>query len=168
MAQDPEPKRVQPAEFIIPVVAILFTLYYVWSVREGPFEAKFSSYFVGTALLLTCSIFVVTRLLSVWRHGVAEVEPESKAPWRLHATRVALAILTIGYVLVIEGGLGFTLSNFIFLTCAINLLTGLSHPLRATGVAAALALAGYLLFIVAFETRFPEGPVERALATLFS
>jgi hypothetical protein len=37
----------------------------------------------------------------------------------------------------------------------------------ALGVAAGLALGGYLLFVVAFQTRFPAGPVEWLLGSVF-
>jgi hypothetical protein len=86
----------------------------------------------------------------------------------VNAIRLALLVLTLGYILMIDYGAGFTLSNFIFLTCGILLLSGFRQPLRALGVAATLSLCGYLLFIVAFNTRFPEGPIERVLEQLFS
>ena len=35
------------------------------------------------------------------------------------------------------------------------------------GLAATLSLGGWLLFVVAFETRFPEGPFELAAKGLF-
>jgi hypothetical protein len=40
------------------------------------------------------------------------------------------------------------------------------RPVFILGVAAALALGGYLLFIVAFDTRFPAGPLESLLGAV--
>ncbi len=40
------------------------------------------------------------------------------------------------------------------------------RPALILGLAAALSLGGWLLFIVAFHTRFPMGPVEHLLAAL--
>lgn len=160
--------RAPLADVIIPLAAIAFTVYYIWSVNKGPWEAKFSAYLVGIPLLIASAIFL---LITLWRHlkkhlpAAAAQRPDS---FKVNAMRLALLALTLGYLLMIDYGVGFTLSNFIFLTCAIVLLTDMSHLFRATAVAATLSILGYLLFIVAFDARFPEGPVERALAGLFS
>ena len=155
------------AELIIPLAAIVFTVYYIWSVSGGPWEAKFSAYFIGASLLIASGIFLLNRL---WRY-VKHHAPQSQdqiALSKVNATRLALFAFTLGYILMINYDVGFTLSNFIFLTCSILLLSGLRQPLRAVSVAATLSICGYLLFIVAFDTRFPEGPIERALEGLFS
>ena len=39
--------------------------------------------------------------------------------------------------------------------------------MAAVAASAALSISGYLLFIVAFETRFPFSPFETALEALF-
>ncbi|MCP5155866.1 MAG: tripartite tricarboxylate transporter TctB family protein [Ectothiorhodospiraceae bacterium] len=157
-------------EFIIPVAAIAFTAYYIWSVRDGPWEAKFSAYLVGTGLIISSAIFLLTR---IWRLATTHREPgggETRwwPPRPVTLRRLALLVLTLGYILAIDYGAGFTLSNFAFLTCGIILLSGVEHWLRAAGVAAALSLGGYLLFIVAFHTRFPEGPFEQFMSRLLS
>jgi hypothetical protein len=66
-------------------------------------------------------------------------------------------------VAVIEW-LGFTLTTFLFLAAGMLLLNDGRRPGFIVGLAAALAIGGYLLFIVAFQTRFPEGPLEQLLA----
>jgi hypothetical protein len=164
--------RVVMAELIIPLAAIVFTVYYIWSVSAGPWEAKFSAYLIGIPLLITSAIFVLIRLWRLLQHHPSAARPlpaeGSATSLRVNAIRLALLVLTLGYILMIDYGAGFTLSNFIFLTCGILLLSGFRQPLRALGVAATLSLCGYLLFIVAFNTRFPEGPIERVLEQLFS
>ena len=73
--------------------------------------------------------------------------------------RLILLGLTIGYIVLVEWG-GFTLTTFAFLWFAMVLLGDGRNKLFAAIISAAMALGGYLLFIVAFETRFPEGPFE--------
>jgi hypothetical protein len=75
-------------------------------------------------------------------------------------------LLAIGYVAVIAW-LGFTLTTFAFLSAAMLTLNDGRRPGFVLGLAAALALGGYLLFIVAFQTRFPVGPFERLMGALF-
>jgi hypothetical protein len=74
-------------------------------------------------------------------------------------------LLAIGYVAVIAW-LGFTLTTFAFLSAAMLTLNDGRRPGFVLGLAAALALGGYLLFIVAFQTRFPVGPFERLMGAL--
>lgn len=154
-------------ELIIPIIAIAFTCYYIFSVREGPFEAKFSAYIVGTGLLVTSSILILNRSWKLLRGQLPELKAGSEVPMFITVKRLALLALTLAYLLMIDYGMGFTLSNFIFLTCGFLLLRGLQKPALAIGIASTLSIAGYFLFIVAFDTRFPEGPVERALHGVF-
>jgi hypothetical protein len=154
------------AELIIPVAAIAFTAYYIWSVRDGPWEAKFSAYFIGIALIVVCTVFLSLRLLAFASHRAKAPVPRLGFRREVVIKRVLLLALTFGYIILLDRGGGFTLSNFIFLTGGILLLSGGDRPVRAIGLAAALALSGYLVFIVAFETRFPEGPFEEAMERL--
>ena len=82
------------------------------------------------------------------------VEPRSFLPKRL-----ALVALTIAYVYLIQWG-GFTLTSLAFLSLAMLLLSGGRNKRLIFVLSTVLALTGYLLFILAFETRFPEGPFE--------
>jgi hypothetical protein len=46
------------------------------------------------------------------------------------------------------------------------LLGARARPAVTIGIAAGIALAGYLLFILAFDTRFPRGPFEELMRGL--
>ena len=81
-------------------------------------------------------------------------------------TRLYLLGLTVGYIVVINW-LGFTITTFLFLFLAMALLGQGKRVKLSLSLAAALSISGYLLFIVAFETRFPFGPFETALEALF-
>ncbi len=50
---------------------------------------------------------------------------------------------------------------------AMLLLSGGKKKGLAFSIAGILALGGYLLFIVAFKTRFPAGPFEQLMERLF-
>ena len=70
-----------------------------------------------------------------------------------------------GYVVLIEWG-GFTLTTFAFLASAMLLLAGGRKAHLILPLAAAIALIGYGLFMVAFETRFPRGPFEQLMSAV--
>jgi hypothetical protein len=80
-------------------------------------------------------------------------------------TRLFLLALAIGYIVVISW-LGFTITTFLFLFMAMALLNKGERMKLSLIVAAALSVSGYLLFIVAFKTRFPFGPFENLLEPL--
>jgi hypothetical protein len=75
-------------------------------------------------------------------------------------------VLTILYIYVIQWG-GFTLTTFGFLFLSIAILNR-GRRLGLVGlVSFVMVIAGYLLFIVAFDTRFPHGPFEILMQKVF-
>jgi len=56
--------------------------------------------------------------------------------------------------------LGFTITTFLFLSIAMLILNDWRKKRFIILLSAVLSLGGYLLFIVAFKTRFPAGPFE--------
>ena len=74
-------------------------------------------------------------------------------------TRLALLAITTAYLVLIEWG-GFTLTTFAFLLAAMLLLNRARRAGFILGLSLAVSLAGYLIFILAFDTRFPRGPFE--------
>ena len=162
---DPPPNSEKPekqaigGDLVIPVAGLLFTLYYFSTIINSPWTAQVSAFLIGAILILLIVIFFVKSALAV-RAGEADlrldhlVEPRSFLPKRL-----ILLALTIAYVYLIQWG-GFTLTSFAFLSLAMLLLSGGRNKRLIFVLSAVLALTGYLLFILAFETRFPEGPFE--------
>jgi hypothetical protein len=158
-------RRAIGGDLIIPIAALAFTLYYFSSIIDSPWEAQVNALFVGSILIVLVAIQLVRmgRMLFSGEAGLGLgplIRPRAILPKRL-----ALLALTIGYVVVIEW-LGFTLTTFLFLASAMALLNDGRRPALILGLAAALSLGGWLLFIVAFHTRFPMGPVEHLLAAL--
>jgi len=77
---------------------------------------------------------------------------------------VLLLVLTIAYIALIEWS-GFTLTTLVYLFLAMLLLG--ADRMRALWVSLAYAIGGYLLFIAAFDTRFPAGPFESLMKGIF-
>ena len=152
-------KRALGAELVIPVAALLFTIYYFWTILESPWTAQASAFFIGTILIVLVLIFI--GLTFRW---VANGEGD----WSFHTLfephnyvrlRLALFALTVGYIAVISF-LGFTITTFLFLLLAMLLLNRGRRVKLSLSLAAVLSIGGYLLFVVAFDTNFPEGPFE--------
>ncbi len=164
-AKKPERKSIG-GELILPIGAFIFTLYYFYTIIDVPRIAQVSAFFVGTILIFLLMILAV-RIGKEVKAGTADlrlgrlVEPRSFIP-----TRLALLGLTLGFIFFIEW-LGFTIIVFLFLVLAMLLLSKGRNKGMIFSVAAVLAIGGYLLFIVAFSTRFPAGPFEQLMEKLF-
>ncbi len=150
-------------ELLLPVAAILFSIYYFTTITDVPFSAQVSALFVGSVLIFLCVVFFIRTWLTV-RRGEATlgigslIEPVSYIP-----TRLAMLALTIGFVFLVQW-LGFTLTTFLFLSLTMLLLNRGRRKGFTIGLAAILSVSGWLLFVYAFETRFPVGPFEMLMA----
>ena len=152
-------------ELILPVAALVFTLYYFSTIYDSPWTAQVAAFFVGAILLLLIVIFIGRVAVSVGR-GEADLGMKSiLEPLSFLPVRAGLIGLTILYTIAIDWG-GFTLTSFVFMTAATLMLNRGRHWKRSAAFAACVSLAGYLLFIVAFEIRFPKGPFEYLVEAL--
>ena len=112
------------------------------------------------------AIFVVKTLGSL-RAGEARWGwGRLAAPASFLPKRLALFGLTVAYIVFLPWG-GYTITGFVYLYAAMVLLGGTKVRWKALWVALAFTLGGYLLFVVAFQTRFPEGPFEHLMKGLF-
>jgi hypothetical protein len=163
MDQETRPKRPEKkhigGDLVIPVAALLFTLYYFSTIIDSPWTAQVSAFFIGTVLILLVATFLVTSIPAL-RRGEADLRMDTLlAPRAFVPKRLALLALTLGFIVVVQWG-GFTLTTFVFTTLAMLLLSEGRKWRLILMLCAGLALGGYLLFILAFETRFPAGPFE--------
>lgn len=169
MAQDERTgggRKAVGGELIIPVAGLIFTLYYFSTIIDSPWEAQVAAFFVGFILAGLILIFLAKTGLMLAR-GSARLDFRPLiTPAGINLKRLVLFGLTLGFILVIPY-LGFTLTTFVFLFSAMLLLQQPKRPWLAAGLAAGLSLAGYLLFIVAFDTRFPRGPFEELMRGIF-
>ena len=163
--QKPAPRAIG-GELIIPVAALLFTIYYFTTIIDVPWSAQVSAFFIGTILILLIIIFTIRTVLALRRSEVSLRLGEILEPVSFIPRRIALAALTIGYSVFI-GWAGFTLTTFVFLALAMLVLNEGRRKGLIFTMAAVFAIGGWLLFIVAFETRFPAGPFELLMKGMF-
>lgn len=159
-------RRAIGGDLIIPVAAFAFTVYYFTTIVDVPWSAQVSAFFIGSILILLIIVFFIRTVLALRRGEVSLrlgqlLEPVSYIP-----KRIALVALTIGYIVFIHWG-GFTLTTFVFLALAMLFLNEGRRKGLILTLSAAFAIGGWLLFIVAFETRFPAGPFEQFMKGLF-
>ena len=147
------------AELIIPVSGSLFAIYYFTTIWDSPWTAQVSAFFVGSILML-CSAITVLRVIGKVRRGEAALNFTSLIEPRDYIVkRLILLGLVLTYVVIIPWT-GFTLTTFVFLICAMALLNDRKRLGLIVGISAIMAIGGWLLFVVAFEVRFPAGPFE--------
>lgn len=171
MSVEPSPdgpgKKSLGPDLIIPVGAVLFTLYYFSTIIDSPWTAQVSAFFVGAILLLLCAAFLVGTGLRVAR-GEADLRMDGLvAPRSVALRRLALFVLTLSYIFLIDW-LGFTITTFLFILLGMTLLSGWQRARKRLilALSAVLSVGGYLLFVVAFQRRFPEGPFEQLFKAL--
>ncbi len=156
--ETPEKKHVG-GELLIPAAGILFTIYYFSTIIDSPWTAQVSAFFVGSILTLLVIIFLIKTFFDV-RKGKSDLGlGKLIAPHALINKRVVLLALTIGYIVVVQYA-GFTITTFAFMALSMMLLTGGRNKTFITLMSAGIAIGGWALFILAFNTRFPKGPFE--------
>lgn len=154
-------------ELIIPIASVIFTVYYFVTILDVPWTAQVSAFFVGTILIALVLAFFIRVGVEI-RRGDASlrvgrlIEPVSFVP-----KRILLLGLIIGYILFMSWGLGFIITTFLFLLLSMSLLSGGRKRTTILCLSAVLSIGGWLLFVVAFNTRFPEGPFEHFMKGLF-
>ncbi len=151
-------------DWVIPVIALAFATYYLFSIRDLVWEAKIAAVFVAAMLYLLIGVFALKTVFGL-RRGTLKIDfsPlwENGPLFRLRALLFGLAMLSVALL----PWIGFTLSTFGFLLSAFLWLEKM--PLKTALITAgALALAGYILFIAILRTAFPPGPFELAVHAL--
>lgn len=155
-------KRQIGGELVIPVLAIVFTLYFFSTIWNSPWTAQVSAFLVGGILLLVCAIFI-TRAVLMLRSGEGNLGFANIFSMDdLYTGRIGLFLTTLGYCVFIDR-LGFTLTTFLFLGLSMLLLSKGKNAGFITLVAALMSLSGWAVFIWAFDTRFPRGLFETTM-----
>jgi hypothetical protein len=154
------------AELLIPIAALFFTFYYFWTIWNSPWTAQVSAFFIGAILIVLVIIFFLKISVALYRKEADLGIGGLLAPSSLLPVRIGLFLTTLGYVVLVKWG-GFTLTTWAFLFGAMLILSRGRRKRLIFILSAALALSGYLLFIVAFETRFPRGPFENFMRSIF-
>ncbi len=172
MALRPErdPRRAAGGEMILPVAALAFTAYYFVTIWDSPWEAQVAAFLIGS-ILIGLIVLLAIRTGHELAAGRADLcIGDLAGPREILPRRLAMLALTVGYLVGIDW-LGFTLTSFLFLMLGMLVLEDADRVLRRlphfAAVAAVLSLAGWAVFIRAFDARFPQGPLEAALAAIF-
>lgn len=164
---EPEQKRSAGGELVLPAVGVVFTLYYFTTIIDSPWTAQVSAFFIGAVLLLLCTALFVKTGLAIARKQSALTFETLFSRQDLTSGRLALFFITLGYAVLIEWG-GFTITTFFFLFMAMTVLNKGQNKGFIAALSAGLSIGGYLLFILAFETRFPRGPFETFMELVLS
>lgn len=162
-----KPVRQAGGELLIPVVAIAFSIYFFSTILDSPWTAQVSAFMIGGVLIALCIGFIVRTALAV-SGGSASLGFGTlirREDWR--SGRIGLLGATVGYVVLIDWG-GFTLTTFLFLAISMAILSRGRRLGLIALVSAAMALSGWALFILAFDTRFPRGWFEAAMAMVLA
>ena len=154
------------SQLIIPIAAVLFTVYYFYTIIDAPWTAQVAAFIVGS-ILITLVILFGIKSVKIVRTGQGVLNFDSLVTPRSYVPkRVGLLSLTIIYIFIVPS-LGFTITTFLFLTMAMLLLSEGKNKRLILFLSAGLSLGGYLLFVVAFKTRFPAGPFETLMKAFF-
>lgn len=161
------PKRQLGGELVIPALAIAFTLYFFSTIWNSPWTARVSAFLVGGILLFVCAIFLV-RVALMLRSGQGTLGFGNLFTREdIRSGRIGLFATTIGYCVLIDR-LGFTLTTFLFLSISMYVLSKGRNVGFITLISAIMALAGWAVFIWAFDTRFPRGWFETTMKAVLA
>ena len=143
-------------ELVIPIAALLFTLYYFSTIIDSPWTAQVSAVFIGTILMVLIVIFTARVLVRRHRGEVdlrigALIEPHS-----VIGKRAALLGLTLAFILAVPYA-GFTITTFVFMSLGMLVLADWRRKSFIVALCAVLAVAGWLLFEPSGDTlSFPR------------
>ncbi len=154
-------------QLVIPLAAVVFTLYYFSTIIDSPWTAQVSAFMIGFVLIALCLVSIIKTGILVARNQADLRMTELFSTQEFFNGRGALFVITFGYVLLINWG-GFTITTFCFLFLSMMVLDSGKRKLLTFLVASMMSLCGYALFILAFDTRFPRGPFENMMEALLS
>ncbi|MGQ7793859.1 hypothetical protein ACUN0C_15740 [Faunimonas sp. B44] len=158
-------KKAVGADLIIPLAGAAYAIYYVWSVRDFPREAQTSGMILAGMLLLLVFLYLVRVAVGLGAGRYSLGLGNFLGPKETRAARGIFFLLLLVSAYLI-GSAGFTLTTFAFLSLSFIVL-GIRPIWRALAIAAAAALIGWLFFIVLLGTRFPVGPFEQFMRSVF-
>jgi len=162
--QEERPKVVG-GDLVVPLAGVIFAIYYFVTIWDLTWEAQINGLLIGTVLIALVLLLLVRTARDVARGRARLGWGPLGGALPLQLQRAALLGLAILFIPLIQW-LGFTLATGLFLFCGLYAM-GVRDRRRLIGLPLGLSLAGYLLFIVALDTRFPYGPVEHLLGRLF-
>jgi hypothetical protein len=151
-------------DLVLPILAVLYGIYYLYSIVGLPFEAQINGFLIIATLFVLVAILLVRTVRDLAR-GVASLGLDSLLePVSLLPRRISFLLLTLASLMVIQW-LGFTLTTFLFMLSSMLVLGNRSWR-ALLAVAGVTSAGGYVFFIAILDARFPHGPVEHLLGWL--
>lgn len=163
--QDADKKVQVGGEMIIPVAALIFTLYYFYSIAESPWTAQVNAFIVGSILLTVVAVFFYTRIRMVMAGEATLGMSKLLEPRDLLKKRAVFVAFTLAYLIGMNW-IGFTPATFLFIWGSMLLLSGGKRKLYYGIIALIMALVAWSTFIVLFSKRLPKGVFEKFMAGL--
>ena len=158
-------KRQIGGELVIPVLALIFTLYYISTVINSPWTAKLNAYMVGSVLIVLVLLFIGYAAWEVLKGRATLGAANLFAPYDILPKRIGFIALSLGYLIAMPW-LGFTLTTFVFMAGSMLLLGGGRRPVLSVAAAVVMAAIALGVFVILFQKRFPKGPVEYLIQAL--
>jgi hypothetical protein len=153
------------ADLILPLMAAAYAAYYVYTVREFPWEAQVNGTFIALVIWLLVVIMLVRTAVRL-RRGEVTLRATGITKPKAKLVERGLFVAVTALDIVLMPWLGFTLTVMLFLLSSMWLL-GVRGVKPLVIIPLAAGSVGYVFFIVALNTRLPKGPVEWLLQWLF-
>ena len=147
------------ADLVIPILALVFAMYFFWSIADLAWEAKANGVVIGAALILLVVVQLVRIALAV-AQGRGDLRTDTLwQPRDVLAKRIGMVAVTVAFILLLQV-LGLTLSLFASMAVALWLM-GVRRISVIFGISFGVAAAAYLLFIAVLDAGFPHGLIEK-------
>ena len=160
--QSDQAKKNVAGEFIIPVLSVVFTLYYVSTIVDSPWTAQVNAFLVGSVLLFVSALFFIQKVLALLRHEAQFHIDFSSIPKAIKTPQTTFIVVSLLYLVFVDI-LGFTLTTIIFFWFSMTILDNGKRPFMKALISIIMALIGYVVFIAMFETRLPKGIIEQLI-----
>ncbi|HET7731569.1 MAG TPA: tripartite tricarboxylate transporter TctB family protein [Usitatibacter sp.] len=152
------------ADLVIPLLALAFAAYFFVSIEDLAWEAKANGVFIGGALVLLVVVQIARIGVAIARGRGDFGTAPLWAPRDALGKRIGMVLVTIAFIATLKW-LGLTLGLLLGMAASLWIM-GVRRPGRIAAISIAVAASAYLLFILALDSNFPHGPVERAVAAL--
>jgi hypothetical protein len=150
------------ADLVIPALALGFAGYFFFSIADLAWEAKANGVLIGAALVVLIAV-QLARMARQFARGEGDLRADPLwQPIDVTGKRVGMVAVTIAFIAALPW-LGLTLALLIAMLAALWVM-GVRRRATLVLLPLAIAAAAYLLFIVALQSDFPHGPIEKLLS----
>lgn len=151
-------QRAAGADLILPLLAAVYGVYYLWTIRDFPWEARINGTFIALVLWALVAVLLVRTWVRI-RGGEESLRlAETLPPRSQRLQRAGFIALTVADIALVPLT-GFTLSVWLFMLFSM-LLLGVRERRILILLPPLVALIGYGFFIRLLDTRLPFGPLE--------